>query len=80
MWLDAVDDMVVCHQHIDHLPAPLVPDEHAATVAATQHPVVAKEISLLDLMEEKDWIILRLHLDHWHSVQATLKGSNWPLK
>ena len=47
--LDTVDHVGVSSEHVDHLSSPLVPDKHPATVTAAQHPVLSKEICLLDL-------------------------------
>ena len=47
--LHAVHHVRVRHEEADNLPAPLVPEEHAATVTATQHPLVPPEVGLLDL-------------------------------
>ena len=49
VWLNAVDDMGVCQQHVDHLTTPLVPDKHSTTVTTTQDKALTKEVGLLDL-------------------------------
>ena len=49
VWLDAVDDVGVGSEQVDHLSRPLVPHEDPTTVTAAQHPVVPPEVGLLDL-------------------------------
>ena len=49
--LYAVYDVRVGSEHVDYLSCPLVPDKHSATVTPTQHPVVTKEVGLLDLYD-----------------------------
>ena len=65
MWLYAVDNVRVGSEHVDHLPRPLVPDKHTATVTATQYPVIPPEVGLLDLnththvyTQEKDYMYM----------------------
>ena len=47
--LYAVDHVGVGGKHVDHLSRPLVPHKHSAAVTPTHHPVVSKEVGLLDL-------------------------------
>lgn len=45
MWLNAVDNVGVCHEEVGD---PLVPHEHPPTVAAAHHPVLTPKVGLLD--------------------------------
>ena len=49
VWLNAVDNVGVCHEEVGDLPRPLVPHEHPPTVAAAHHPVLTPKVGLLDL-------------------------------
>ena len=52
--LNTVDNVRVSSEHVHDLPCPLVPQEHSATVTATHHPVISKEVGLLDLHVNTD--------------------------
>ena len=63
MWLDAVDDVRVCHEHVHHTAAPLVPHKDTPTVTPTQHPVLAPKVGLLDLcIKQNVHVYIEVHM------------------
>ena len=62
MWLDAVDDVRVSHEHVHHPAAPLVPHKDTPTVTPTQHPVLAPKVGLLDLCIQKMCMCIEAHV------------------